>query len=213
MSKHAALEFADLRHIYDQSVKGHFSTDEYTFFWAGPFSNWHIASFLMKDCYYHERTAYASYAVNCSEQAMMYEKATFFDDDESAKKILKATEPGLQKRLGRGVKNYVEEEWVEIRTDLVTEILLRKFGQNDDLLKILLETGDRIIVEASPYDKVWGIGMGVDKHPAILDPDNWKGQNLLGICLMRAREELRKPERAAAYKDEYQKFLEFKNGR
>lgn len=211
MSKHASLEFADLRQIYDQSVPGHFATDDYVFFWAGPFSNWHPSSFLMKDCYVEDVTAYASYEVNCSEQSMMYEKAKFFNDDESAAKILNAKEPGAQKRLGRGVKNYVEQDWVTIRIDLVTEILLRKFAQNDDLLKILLDTGDRIIVEASPYDKVWGIGMGVDKYPAIIDQKNWKGENLLGICLMNAREELRNPDTLAAYKDEHQKFLDYKN--
>lgn len=212
MSKHTSLEFADLRQIYDQSVPGHFSTDKYTFFWAGPFSNWHPTPFLMKHCYTGKLTAYASFEANCSEQAMMYIKAMLFDDKESASAILKTKDPGLQKRLGRAVKNYNEDTWANVRVDVVYEILMRKFAQNDDLLKILLDTGDRIIVEASPYDKVWGIGMGVDKHPAILNPDNWKGDNLLGQCLMFAREDLRDPSIVAEYKNEYAKFLEYRNG-
>lgn len=208
MSKHASLEFADLRHIYDQSVPGHFGTDDYVFFWAGPFSNWHPTPFLMKNGY-DVPTAFASYPANCSEQAMMYTKAMFFGDTNSGAQILKAKDPVLQKRLGRGVKGYVESSWVNVRLDAVTEILLRKFGQNDDLLQILMDTGDRTIVEASPYDKVWGIAMGVDKYPAIIDPKNWKGENLLGECLMMAREELRDPKVLAGIKAEYQGFLDY----
>lgn len=77
---------------------------------------------------------------------------------------------------------------------VVDKILYQKFTQDEELKKILLDTGDRIIVEASPYDKVWGIAMGVDKYPAILDPKNWKGQNLLGQCLMRVRDKIRKED-------------------
>ncbi len=184
MSKHSALEFANLQHIYDQSVKGHFTTDGYTFFWAGPFSNWHPANFVMgfRD----------HYKFNCAEQAMMFSKAFMFGDNEVADKILKTKKPGEQKALGRAVRNYNEEQWAEKREWVVDEILYQKFTQNEDLKNILLETGDRIIVEASPYDKVWGIAMGVDKYPEILDQNNWKGQNLLGKCLMRVREKIRK---------------------
>ncbi len=194
MSKHAALEFADLRHIYDQSVKGHFYTDEYAFFWAGPFSNWHPAKFTLG---YNEGELRKKHEFNCSEQAMMFVKARMFGDNEAAEKILKSKNPGEQKALGRAVRNYNEEEWVLEREWAVEKILYKKFTQNEDLKKILLDTGDRIIVEASPYDKVWGIAMGVDKHPAILDPKNWKGQNLLGKCLMRVRDRIRKEDESA----------------
>jgi ribA/ribD-fused uncharacterized protein len=188
MSKHASLEFADLRHIYDQSVPGHFATDDYVFFWAGPFSNWHPAKFTMG---YNEG---GRHEFNCSEQAMMFCKACLFDDHETADKILKSKMPGEQKALGRAVRNYKEEAWVAEREWIVDEILYQKFTQDAELKKILLDTGDRTIVEASPYDKVWGIAMGVDKYPAILDPNNWKGQNLLGKCLMRVRDKIRKED-------------------
>lgn len=192
MSKHASLEFADLKNIYDQSVPGHFSTDDYTFFWAGPFSNWHPSEFTMgfpesMDKILPKRRV----TFNCAEQAMMYSKALIFKDYDSMEKILAAKEPGKQKALGRAVANYDEARWVNCREWIVTSILCAKFRKNPELLEVLLNTGNRHIVEASPYDKVWGIAMGVDKYPAILDKNNWKGQNLLGECLMDARRRLK----------------------
>lgn len=171
----------DLRGIFDQSVPGHYGTDDYVFFWSGPFSNWHSAEFYMP-------VNGAGIKMNCSEQAMMYIKAVMFKDDVSAEKIRTTKDPSKQKALGRAVSGYDEAVWVSQREKVSDEFLLRKFYQNEDLKQILLDTGDRIIVEASPYDKVWGIGMGVNQYPDILDPKKWKGQNLLGESLMRVRE-------------------------
>ncbi len=170
----------DLRSIFDQSVPGHYTTDDYVFFWSGPFSNWHPCTFYMP-------VDGAGIKMNCSEQAMMYIKAIMFKDYEAAEKIRRSKDPKKQKELGRAVRGYDEATWVRQRERISDQFLLRKFYQNENLKKILLDTGDRMIVEASPYDKIWGIGMGVNQYPDILDPKKWKGQNLLGESLMRVR--------------------------
>ena len=163
--------------IYDTTkVPGHYETDEFVFFWAGPFSNWHESKFEMNNVQF-----------TCSEQAMMYFKAGMFKDDVTAVQVLKETDPAKMKALGRAVKNYVEKDWVEYRELISDEFLYCKFTQNPDLQKILLDTHGKHIVEASPYDAVWGIKMGVDNKD-ILDPSKWKGTNLLGESLMRVRE-------------------------
>lgn len=188
--------FKNLTGVYDQKVPGHYETDEYVFFWAGPFSNWHAAEFSMP---WRE---FQNHKFNCSEQAMMWLKADLFGDEESKEKILKSKDPKKQKELGRAVKGYVEEEWVAVRQEYSDYFLLRKFAQNDDLLLILLETGTKTIVEASPYDTIWGIGMGVNNYPEILDRNKWRGLNLLGESLMRVRTILSNPSEYTEYKME-----------
>lgn len=174
----------DLSTVYKQTVPGHYETDEYVFFWSGPFSNWHPSTFTMPCGGFATR-------FSCAEQAMMLIKANTFGDSEIAKKIMATKDPKEQKALGRKVKGFDPVVWDSVKMDEAHEFLLRKFYQNPELRDILENTGDKIIVEASPYDTVWGIGMGVDKYPQILNPDNWKGENLLGIALMKVREELR----------------------
>ena len=177
-------EFPDLRNVYDLSVKGHYGTDAYIFFWAGPFSNWHPARFIMP-----VGDGNAQW-FNCSEQAMMYLKAKVFNDTDAMDAILHEPDPAKQKAVGRAIKGYDEAVWSAAREKISDDFLLRKFAQNEDLLRVLIDTGSRHIVEASPYDNVWGIAMGADKYPEILDPANWKGQNLLGESLMRVRSQL-----------------------
>ena len=128
---------------------------------------------------------------NRAEQAMMYFKAELFGDEDSMGKIMRTNDPSLQKKIGRAVANYDEEVWKEKRYNIVFQLLVEKFKQNSDLKSILLNTGDKCIVECSPYDKIWGIGMGVDQYPEILDKSNWKGENLLGEILMNVRSWLR----------------------
>lgn len=170
------MSIPNLRNVYRQPVAGNYETDEYCFFWSGPFSNWHPSVFK-----------YDGVTYNCSEQGMMHQKALLFGDLESADLIMKTDDPKLQKALGRGVKGYDEATWVDKRYDIVYCLLHAKFDQNIELADILLDTDDLCIVEASPYDKVWGIAMGVDKYPEILDKKNWKGDNLLGSILMDVR--------------------------
>lgn len=165
-----------------QTVTGHYETFEYVFFWNGPFSNWYPARFDLDT-----KTEWGVMPFNCAEQAMMFYKAVVFEDRASLIKIMETASPREQKALGRKVENFNQEKWESVCIPLITNVLVAKFGADKKLKKILLDTGNKTIVEASPYDKVWGIGMGVE-HPDILDESKWQGKNFLGICLMNARE-------------------------
>jgi ribA/ribD-fused uncharacterized protein len=136
----------------------------------------------------------------CVEQAMMYGKALLFGDYQVATEILETPDPakmrdtGMKCReLGRKVKGYNDEVWGNTRYKYVRMLVYEKFRQNQKLREILMGTGDYVIVEAAHYDKIWGVGLHA-ANPDIRNPDLWKGQNLLGQCLMDARELLRKNE-------------------
>jgi ribA/ribD-fused uncharacterized protein len=153
----------------------------FAFFWASasPFSNW------FKSPFEHNGVKY-----NCSEQYMMHMKALVFEDSEVANEILKEKDPRKQKAWGREVRSFEQATWEAVCQEIMVDGLLSKFRQNPYCLKALLNTGDKIIAEASPYDKVWGIGMTED-NPLATQPDKWLGKNLLGIVLMRVREILK----------------------
>ena len=126
---------------------------------------------------------------NCAEQYMMAQKAWLFKDLEIFAKILDSTDPKEIKALGREVKNFDPVKWNERKFEIVKKGNLSKFGDNPELREFLLSTDDKILVEASPYDKIWGIGMK-EGTPGIDNPANWKGENLLGFALMEVRDEL-----------------------
>jgi ribA/ribD-fused uncharacterized protein len=121
---------------------------------------------------------------------MMAEKAQLFGDGEVRSQILKARSPKEAKELGRQVGNFNEAVWVEARLRLVVAGNLEKFGQNSELADYLLGTRDRILVEASPADRIWGIGLAADSAQA-MNPEQWPGLNLLGFALMEVRQRLR----------------------
>jgi hypothetical protein len=155
-------------------------TDTHVYFWGDPtLSNWGPAPFTYKENQFYN-----------SEQAFMWEKALCFGDTETADQILETSNPRTAKDLGRLVKNYDEKVWETKRFDAMLNVCMAKFSQNPDRLKTLLSTGNRTIVEASPYDKVWGVGMHWTDDE-ILDEKNWKGLNLLGKVLIQVREHLR----------------------
>ena len=122
-----------------------------------------------------------------AEQYMMAEKAKLFGDIETRSKILNTAEPRKCKALGRKVKNFDKDVWDENKRHIVEDANIKKFIQNDDLREYLLSTGDKVLVEASPTDCVWGIGLGKN-NPDALNPTKWRGENLLGFALMTARE-------------------------
>lgn len=125
----------------------------------------------------------------CMEQYMMAEKARLFKDNEALGKIMKSNHPKQMKDLGRKVKNFDEDLWIKKRYSIILNGNYAKFIQNEDLREFLIKTKDRVLVEASPYDKIWGIGMAVDDQN-IENPLFWKGSNLLGFALMEVRDEL-----------------------
>jgi ribA/ribD-fused uncharacterized protein len=121
---------------------------------------------------------------------MMAEKAKLFGDLDIHKKIIEAATPDQAKSLGRKVKGFVEEIWNAQRFDIVTEGNLAKFSQNPALQKLLLSTGSKILVEASPVDSIWGIGLAEGDERA-KDPALWQGLNLLGFALMKTRDQIK----------------------
>lgn len=152
-------------------------TEKFVFFWetADIYSNWHPSKFEMQ----------GNQFVN-SEQAMMYEKAKLMGDLNIMEKVLQTKNPKDIKALGRQVTPWNEDLWQKHRLEIVTKVCLAKFRTNPDMAQKLKNTGGKIIVEASPYDKVWGIGMK-DNEEGVENPANWKGLNLLGEALMKVR--------------------------
>ena len=121
-----------------------------------------------------------------AEQYMMAEKARLFGDEETRAEILNTSDPRRCKALGRKVKNFDKAVWDQKKSIIVQQGNTKKFLQNPALRDFLLSTGDKVLVEASPTDRVWGIGLGKN-HPDALDPKKWRGQNLLGFALMNSR--------------------------
>lgn len=124
----------------------------------------------------------------CTEQYMMAQKAMLFDDINTYKLIIAETKPTQMKKLGRQIYPFNEDIWNQNKYQIVLKGNYYKFDQNPELKKTLMRTGSKIIVEASPYDKIWGIGMGASEASKISDKD-WPGQNLLGKVLVDVREE------------------------
>lgn len=171
---------------YDEENQYHYN-DDYVFFTKSFLSQWYGA-FSGQDSQFAVYLNFVdkSHIFNCAEQAMMYGKACLFGDTNIANKILLEKHPKLQKKLGREVSNFKQSTWDKYKFDLIKLINVKKFEQNSILRKKLCNTGMRTLVEAAPWDKVWGIGIGVD-NPDILDEGKWQGQNLLGKALMEVR--------------------------
>jgi ribA/ribD-fused uncharacterized protein len=143
------------------------------------FSQWWRCRFVVDD------HTYAS-----AEQFMMAGKARLFGDGDSLARILEEKDPAACKALGRAVRAFDDAAWSAARFDLVTRGNVAKFGQEPASRDYLLATGNELLVEAAPRDQIWGIGLGRDNEKA-RDPRTWRGQNLLGFALVRARGILR----------------------
>ena len=162
---------------------------KYTFFWRhhpsadgqlsnNCFSQWWESSFVIDDITY-----------STAEHYMMAEKARLFNDADTFEKISRASSPGAAKKYGRLVQGFDEQIWQAHRFDIVVRGNVAKFGQNKALKTFLLNSKKRILVEASPHDSIWGIGLTED-HPHASNPEKWQGLNLLGFALMAARNQL-----------------------
>ncbi|MFF8544303.1 NADAR family protein [Streptomyces werraensis] len=132
-----------------------------------------------------------------AEHWMMAAKARLFDDTEGERRVLAAGHPSEAKKAGRLVRGFDEEIWRRERFGIVVEGSVHKFAAHCELRSFLLNTGDRVLVEASPVDRVWGIGLAADAEAAN-DPARWRGPNLLGFALMEARRRLRETAGAEA---------------
>lgn len=177
----------DLTHTI-KTVRKRFTDGEklsFLFFYSNKdiYSNWYPAKFTIDNIQFAN-----------SEQAMMYYKAVLFQDSRICSLLKKEKNPATCKRLGRAIEGFNESKWQNCRCKIMTKVLYNKFSQNPKLKEQLLATDDKILVEASPYDTIWGIGLDKNDNRT-LNPNYWKGLNLLGFCLMEVREMLKNEEK------------------
>ncbi len=159
---------------------------EFLFFWGHHEKGEHVTRACLSQ-WYPCQFEVDGVQYNCAEQYMMAEKARLFDDTEVMEKILAATDQKTIKDLGRQVRGFDENKWNKEKVKIVVSGNIAKFSQNWKLKKYLIWTGNRILVEASPYDKVWGIGLK-DSDERATNVSQWKGENLLGFSLMIVRD-------------------------
>jgi len=157
-------------------------TEKFIFFYGSFYSQWTMRKMIIDNIKYY----------TC-EQFMMAEKAKLFNDKIALEKIMESRNPRDQKALGRKVKNFNKEKWDKVCREIVYKGNYAKFTQHNDLKLKLLETGNKIIVEASPFDKIWGIGLG-EKDERCLDSKKWRGTNWLGKAIMEVRDKIREEE-------------------
>lgn len=162
----------------------------YIFFWREFKSNGEVTKSCLSQ-WFHSPFTSNDYTFNTTEHYMMARKALLFRDKETFIKIIKANTPNEAKTLGRQVKNFDEAIWDEHKLEIVVKGNLLKFSQNKQLQDYLISTNDSIIVEASPYDRIWGIGLD-EKSASANDPFKWNGKNLLGFALMKVRDKLKR---------------------
>lgn len=167
---------------YSKKVRNNLM-EKFTYFWKShsPFSQWYMAKFIIDGIEF-----------NSAEQYMMYMKAVLFGDEEISQKILKVKMPSQHKALGRKVKNFQQEVWESNCKKIVYDGNYAKFSQNSELKQKLFETKGTI-VEASPVDRIWGVGLSED-DPRIKDRRRWRGKNWLGETLTQVRDDLLKNE-------------------
>ena len=161
--------------------------DDFVFFWKpckdgvldkGCFSQWYMSPFVIDGLKY-----------NCAEQYMMAMKANLFGDDEICKEIIGETSPKRIRELGRLVRNFDGAVWGEHKAEFVRQANFAKFTQCEELRKFICSTEGKILVEASPFDRIWGIGMG-EHNEKCVNPATWRGSNLLGFTLMEVRDRI-----------------------
>ncbi|PCF94932.1 NADAR family protein [Vreelandella nigrificans] len=158
---------------------------EYLFFWGHQKSGGGI----MKSCFsqwYDAPFIEGGITYQTAEHYMMAAKARLFCDDDAVQRAVAASSPGEAKKIGRKVKGFDEQLWDRHRFEIVVKANLLKFDQNLALKDFLVSTGNQVLVEASPVDRIWGIGLAVD-DPAAKNPNLWQGLNLLGFALMEVR--------------------------
>jgi hypothetical protein len=156
----------------------------YLFFWKpddanGWCSNWYDAPFTIDEVQY-----------KTSEHYMMAQKARLMGDEDSFQKIISddCDHPKSAQALGRKVKNWDEQRWVDNRERIMDEALIAKFNTHEHLKQLLVHSHPKTLVEASPVDKIWGIGLNPQQASTNPNPAHWKGLNLLGQSLMRVRQ-------------------------
>lgn len=178
----------DIDWIKNKFDKG--ETIKFIFFWGHTSKdNEDIGKFIFSQ-WFHSPFTLDNIEYKTSEHWMMASKARLFGDHEIFKKVINAEKPGEVKELGRQIKNFDQLTWDRQKYEIVKNGNIYKFGQNQKLKDYLINTGDRVLVETSPVDTIWGIGLTHDSNN-IDNPHTWKGLNLLGFSLMETRDFLK----------------------
>ena len=170
-----AVKATSIGDFFMSNILGFYAPDQNNGYWG----NWYPCSFK-----------YGRYTYSSAEQFMMTQKAALFHDYTIFFKILDMDDQSTIKRLGKQVSNYDDTVWSRLRGPMMRRGLRAKFQQNPELVDKLLATGNMVLAECAPRDKIWGIGLAVD-DASIQAPQKWKGQNLLGTVLMQVRSDLR----------------------
>ncbi|GAB3826596.1 NADAR family protein [Hymenobacter jeollabukensis] len=186
--EYLAAAIRSLDELQQHLDAGH--TVKYLFFWGHTpapgatsvgkecLSQWYPAPFVI------DGTRYPT-----AEHWMMAEKARLFGDEVNRQAIIEAAHPDQAKKYGRLVRGFDAEQWEAARFAIVVRGNEAKFGQHPALREFLLASGTRVLVEASPVDAIWGIGLA-QNDPRALNPASWRGLNLLGFALMEVRARL-----------------------
>lgn len=158
---------------------------DYVFFFRSNayFSNWYPSNFVVDGVKYW-----------CTEQYMMAKKAELFGDTDIQRQIMTCDSQRDIKALGRKIRGFNDSVWFKHREKIVFDGNYAKFTQNPVLLSYIKNQAGKILVEASPYDKIWGIGIEYlsdgSNRQYIENPFNWRGTNLLGFVLMDVRDKI-----------------------
>jgi ribA/ribD-fused uncharacterized protein len=161
---------------------------KFVFFWSHEGTSRTLGAECLSQWYPTPFTE-GTYTFATAEHYMMFHKAKLFGDEEAAAKVLSAPSPAAAKAIGRTVRGFDENIWTAERFGVVVAGSRAKFRSSTELRRYLVQTGNRVLVEASPTDRVWGIGLTAD-DPHAQNPSRWRGLNLLGFALMQAREDL-----------------------
>ena len=152
--------------------------EHFTFFWAGPFSQWHLSLMVIDGVTYC-----------CAEQYMMAMKALTFGDQDIHDQIMATQSPEQHKLLGRKVQNFDAARWQAVSGDIVYKVSYAKYTQDQALQRDLLATKGTTLVEASPDDAIWGIGLA-EHDPRAQSRATWLGTNYLGEILTQVRDRI-----------------------
>lgn len=153
-------------------------SESFTLFYKGVLAQWYPSKFEVDGVVYTH-----------AEQYMMACKARLFEDQDALKLIMEARHPRQQQEIGRVVKNFDKKTWDVLAREIVYEGNYAKFTQNDEFKKVLLASKGTTLVEASPIDRIWGIGRD-ENDPLALDRKTWLGTNWLGEVLTKVREDI-----------------------
>ena len=161
--------------MFKENIMG----EKFTLFWRGPLSQWYKSHFYEDGIHYF-----------CMEQYMMAKKAELFGDMKMKRLIMESSSPKEIKDFGRMVKPFDKQKWDAVARDIVFQGNYLKFTQDGELKKKLMETDGTTCVEASPYDKIWGIGLA-ENGAGCQSRSTWKGLNWLGETITKVREKIK----------------------